>query len=203
MSITANLSELKTEPEFLTITHRATAESSTYPALSAVWSTLSLLSQSSCIPDQVAFLPPYLSLVLSSSTNNLKSISYEEGKFVKDLTHAAHVTSTLLSCSSVLAGFSSDSDQFGDVGILLPILKGDRETEIINLLGLAHWLRSGGKVCLFYSRLTGTPEHHGSLISYRCRLGCEDRKISANLGQYARWTGKYNSDPKGYGCKSA
>ena len=123
-------------------------EFSMSPALSAVWSIFSLLNQSSCTPDRIAFLPHYLSLVLSSSAHNLNSIPSEEGRFIKDLTRAAHVTSASLSCSSVLAGLSSDSDQFGDVGILLPVLEGDRETEIVNLLGLQHWLQNGGKVSL-------------------------------------------------------
>lgn len=148
MSITLSDLKYKTESELLTIT---TTECSVSPALSAVWSTVSLLGQSSCAPDRIAFHPPYLSLALSpSSVHDLNSITSEEGKFVKDLTQAAHATSTLLSCSSVLAGLSSESDQYGDVGILLPVLEGDRETEIINLLGLAHWLRNGGKVSYSY-----------------------------------------------------
>ncbi|KAF8529418.1 hypothetical protein JB92DRAFT_660461 [Gautieria morchelliformis] len=146
MSITASLSKLKSEPEFLRITHEATTKPLPSPALTAIWSTLSFLSASSHTPDQIGFFPPYLTLVLSSSAHNLTSFPPSEGTFVENLTRAAHVTSTSLSCSSVLAGLSSESDEFGDVGILLPHLGADKEREIVNLLGLDHWLLDGGKI---------------------------------------------------------
>lgn len=148
MTATTNLSQLKSESEFLRITHTAvsTSDSSTSLALSAVWSTLALLGQSSHAVEDIAFLPTYLCLVLSSY--QLGTLSPEETGLVADLTRAAHATSASLACSSVLAGLSSESDEFADVAIMLPVSggEGDRETEIVRLLGLAHWLDSGGKV---------------------------------------------------------
>lgn len=142
MSIT--LSELKSELVFLRLTDKTPLPSA---ALSTVWSTLSLLCQSSRNLEQIAFLPPYLSLVPSSSILHiLNSTPFSEGDFIEKLTRAAHFTSASLACSSVLAGLSSESDQFGDVGILLPVLEDDKETEILHHLGLAHWLDDGGKV---------------------------------------------------------
>jgi len=151
MSFARSLSELKSEQEFSQITLTSSSKSVDPASLSAIWSTLSLLLRNGA-PTRLRFLPSHLSLVVSSS-QEIGPISSPEANFLEDLTRTAHVTGASLACSSVLAGLTSESDEFGDVGILLPsasvrgnISEEDKEKQILTLLGLQDWLESGGRV---------------------------------------------------------
>ena len=74
-----------------------------------------------------------------------KAASGEVEKYVNELTVAANEAAASLFCGSILAGQSSETDEFGDVGMWLGDLdsgpgSGKPESEaIVDALSLAHW----------------------------------------------------------------
>jgi len=55
------------------------------------------------------------------------------------------VASTLL-CGSVLAGRTSESDEYGDVGLWIGDLKHRTGADVLKRLGLGSWLKQGAKI---------------------------------------------------------
>jgi len=153
------LSELKSEEEFLQETRAQGVNALDTDSLTSVWSTLSLLAQSSRHPEQLSFVFPSVCIATSASAN---SVPKSQGEFTRELTYLAHTTSAAAACSSLLVGRSSESDEYGDVGLLLPLIEGDnREGRVIELLGLESWQEEEVKIIT----LDGTQNLPGGVSS--------------------------------------
>jgi len=154
MSPVINISEFKSEQDFSQIIAGSTSHKPALDAasLTAIWSTLSLLrplgATQIASATQLSFLPSHLTLVVNVSPGKDAMAPHEAQDFLFDLTRAAHVTGSSLACSSVLAGLSSESDEYGDVSLWLGdvTLDEDKEEHVIKLLGLDHWLQNGGRI---------------------------------------------------------
>jgi len=74
-----------------------------------------------------------------------KPASGEVDKYVDELTAEANKAAAELFCGSILAGQSSETDEYGDVGVWLGDLEigpGARDSEaIVEALSLTHWAR--------------------------------------------------------------
>jgi hypothetical protein len=132
-----NITELESQEVFLThvTDQRLPAES-----LSSIWSTLLLLKRLSSHPERLSFIPSALTITSCGVFNPNKQ------DFLRDLVISSHETSTSAACSSLLAGHSSENDDFGDIGIFVPMVNGDKSTGVLEVLGLGDWLREGAKV---------------------------------------------------------
>ncbi|EGN99546.1 hypothetical protein SERLA73DRAFT_179618 [Serpula lacrymans var. lacrymans S7.3] len=144
-TIRLDLDTLKNQRDFIqTIqSHYPSSESSS----SAVVSTLAALLQietesqaqltAGASSPALKFLPSRLS-VLASGTHPPDAPAQE---FVSRLTHAAHGAAESLTCGSIVAGHTSESDEHADVGVWLG--EGDygrgKEREVLRALGLDGW----------------------------------------------------------------
>ncbi|KIJ45546.1 hypothetical protein M422DRAFT_29671 [Sphaerobolus stellatus SS14] len=138
-----NIGNLGTKEQFVQEVQSDGATALNPNSLASIWSTLSLIRQVSVSANQIFFVPAALSVV--TSANGM--VPEAETKFLEELITVAHATSEAAACSSVLAGRSSESDAFGDVGVLLPLIEGeDRIAKVLELLGLHYWLEGGGKM---------------------------------------------------------
>lgn len=136
--------------------------------LSPIWSTLSAL-RSIIGPNLdkpgLNFAFPRLTLIASDALSSNTEISSESLPFLKyleyteSLVRAAASAAVRNACSSVLAGHSTESDEFGDVGLLidsklLSETEGDdsprsRSRAILSALGLDALLKAqGGQVSI-------------------------------------------------------
>jgi hypothetical protein len=105
-------------------------------------STVSNLSESA--PSSESYLSSHLSLVRPSTPN--------PPKIIIDLVLAAQKAASVnaLACGSILAGPSSDSTEYGDVGVWLgegPYSRG-HEKDVLKALGLVAW--SEEQVCRYH-----------------------------------------------------
>jgi len=143
------LSEPKSKEEFLKESQSQTVNSLSADSLTSLWSTVTLLAQSSSNTEQLSFVFPSLCVAPSISAS---SISKDQGGFIGELVRAAHATSNATASSSLLAGRSSESDEYGDVGLLLPFVEGnDRERKVLEILGLQGCIEDGGEVSYYLS----------------------------------------------------
>ncbi|KAH7104101.1 hypothetical protein BKA62DRAFT_693526 [Auriculariales sp. MPI-PUGE-AT-0066] len=125
-------------------------QSQNHPAELAdpTYKTLSVLS-----PDSgLCFNPAHLYLVPAHTEAPVPSTAQAE---LQSLTIDAQQAAAVSSCSSILAGTSSESDEYGDIAVWLGgtddatsgVFEGDnRENAVITALGLAGWLEKGAKM---------------------------------------------------------
>ncbi|KIM19373.1 hypothetical protein M408DRAFT_233869 [Serendipita vermifera MAFF 305830] len=119
----------------------------------SVWATLELLAPAA---PSLSYAPAHFALV-SPGLSVDQQAAFRVQSFLEELTRASFEVATSLMCSSVLAGQSSESDEYGDVGIWVGTLSQKDPWEVLSNLGLKEWIQSkGGKVqfpiCL-YTRL--------------------------------------------------
>jgi hypothetical protein len=108
-----------------------------------VWSTLQLLAPAAPL---LSYAPAHFTL-LSPEVARKEISSDRVQSFLEELTRASFEVTTSLLCSSVLAGRSSESDDYGDVGIWVGPLEHKQPMDILRRLGLAEWVTNkGGKV---------------------------------------------------------
>lgn len=113
------------------------------PALiHGVWSTLSLLASRST---SLLYAPTHFTLAASLGGNRAELASHTLS-FLEELTRASYEVASTLLCSSVLAGRTSESDEYGDVGLWIGDLKHRTAADVLKRLGLDSWLRQGAKV---------------------------------------------------------
>lgn len=126
------------------------------PSLDAAWNTISEIQKRSTpsSPCTSLFYPSLLSLACSDSTGNNTSspetIPSATGEFLVELVRAANEAANSNACSSVLAGQTSEADEYGDVGILLhtnaisPAYNLEKNVQaILSSLGLKGLLTAG------------------------------------------------------------
>jgi hypothetical protein len=108
-----------------------------------VWATLELLRPASPL---LSYSPAHFTL-LSSDTARKEISSDRVQSFLEELTRASFEVATSLLCSSVLAGRTSESDDYGDVGIWIGPLAHKEPKDVLRRLGLDEWVANkGGKV---------------------------------------------------------
>ena len=113
------------------------------PALiHGVWNTLSLLESRST---SLSYAPTHCTLVASLDGNKANLASHTLS-FLEELTRASYELASTLLCSSVLTGRTSESDDYGDVGLWIGDLKHGTAAEVLTRLGLDSWLKQGAKV---------------------------------------------------------
>ena len=113
------------------------------PALiHGVWNTLSLLESRST---SLSYAPTHCTLVASLDGNKAELASHTLS-FLEELTRASYELASTLLCSSVLTGRTSESDDYGDVGLWIGDLKHGTAAEVLTRLGLDSWLKQGAKV---------------------------------------------------------
>jgi hypothetical protein len=134
------LNALKSKSEFITQTSATTHAP---PALiHGVWNTLSLLASRST---SLSYSPTHCTLVASLGGNKAELASHTLS-FLEELTRASYEVASTLLCGSVLAGRTSESDEYGDVGVWIGDLKHGTALDVLKRLGLDSWLRQGAKV---------------------------------------------------------
>lgn len=134
------LSELPEKAEFTSSnfgpTHAPTA------MLQSCWSTLHLLQ--SCSP--LSYSPTSFS-VISSNASKEEGAAFHVLSYLDELSRASFEVATSLLCSSVLAGRSSESDEYGDIGVWIGSLAQKDPEEALKNLGIYDWVISKkGKV---------------------------------------------------------
>ena len=136
------LNALKSKSEFIMQTSATTHAP---PALiHGVWNTLSLLESRST---SLSYAPTHCTLVASLDGNKAELASHTLS-FLEELTRASYELASTLLCSSVLTGRTSESDEYGDVGLWIGDLKHGTAAEVLTRLGLDSWLKQGAKVGL-------------------------------------------------------
>lgn len=146
------------------------------PSLDAAWNTISEIQKrsTSSSPCTSLVYPSLLSLACSDSTGNNASspetISSATGEFLVELVRAANEAANSNACSSVLAGQTSEADEYGDVGILLhtnaisPANNMEKNAQaILSSLGLKGLLTSGQSQVSVYTEnptLRCASRHH-------------------------------------------
>lgn len=116
------------------------------PALiKSVWSTLELLAPAA---PSLSYAPAHFTL-LSPNAASKEISSYRVQSFLEELTRASFEVAASLLTSSVLAGRTSESDEYGDVGIWVGNLESKEPKAVLRNLGLDEWVTNkGGKVCV-------------------------------------------------------
>lgn len=136
------LNALDSKSEFITQTSATTHAP---PALiHGVWNTLSLLASRST---SLSYAPTHYTLVASLDGNKAELASHTLS-FLEETTRASFEVASTLLCSSVLAGRTSESDEYGDVGLWIGDLKHRTGVDVLKRLGLDSWLKQGAKVGL-------------------------------------------------------
>ena len=136
------LNALDSKSEFITQTSATTHAP---PALiHGVWNTLSLLASRST---SLSYAPTHYTLVASLDGNKAELASHTLS-FLEETTRASFEVASTLLCSSVLAGRTSESDEYGDVGLWIGDLKHRTGADVLKRLGLDSWLKQGAKVGL-------------------------------------------------------
>ena len=114
--------------------------------IKSVWATLELLAPAA---PSLFYAPAHFALVSSLNQSVDQQAAFGVQSFLEELTRASFEVATSLLCSSVLAGQSSESDEYGDVGIWVGTLPQRDPWEVLSNLGLKEWIQSkGGKVRL-------------------------------------------------------
>jgi hypothetical protein len=114
--------------------------------IKSVWATLELLAPAA---PSLFYAPAHFALVSSSNQSIDQQAAFGVQSFLEELTRASFEVATSLLCSSVLAGQSSESDEYGDVGIWVGTLSQRDPWAVLSNLGLKEWIQSkGGKVRL-------------------------------------------------------
>lgn len=109
----------------------------------SVWATLELLAPAA---PSLSYAPAHFALV-SPGLSVDQQAAFRVQSFLEELTRASFEVATSLMCSSVLAGQSSESDEYGDVGIWVGTLSQKDPWEVLSNLGLKEWIQSkGGKI---------------------------------------------------------
>jgi hypothetical protein len=92
------------------------------------------------------YAPSHFTLLSQTAAENQDS-SFRVQSYLEEVTRASYEVATSLLCSSILAGRTSESDEYGDVGIWVGKLPNREPQEVLRNLGLADWIESkGGKV---------------------------------------------------------
>jgi hypothetical protein len=131
---------LRSKSEFITQTSATTHAP---PGLvHGVWNTLSVLAPQST---NLSYAPTHFTLVASLDGNKAELASHTLS-FLEELTRASYEVASTLLCSSVLAGRTSESDEYGDVGLWIGDLKHGTAADVLRRLGLNSWLHQGAKV---------------------------------------------------------
>lgn len=130
------LSSLPNSPDSTTSSFLATHAPP--PMIKAVWATLQLLGQAT---PSLNYAPAHFALI-SSKTDSTHPTIFRVQSYLDELTRAAFEVSTSLLCSSVLAGRSSESDEYGDVGVWVGALAQKDPENVLKNLGLADWVKS-------------------------------------------------------------
>ena len=113
------------------------------PMIKSVWATLELLAPAA---PTLSYAPAHFALVSPNQSVDQQA-TFRVQSFLEELTRASYEVATSLMCSSVLAGQSSESDDYGDVGIWVGPLQTKDPWEVLSNLGLKEWIQSkGGKV---------------------------------------------------------
>ncbi|KAG8935932.1 hypothetical protein FRC02_005407 [Tulasnella sp. 418] len=114
----------------------------------AVWSSLATI-YGRVGSQKIQFLPSAHAVVAPGAFPSPETVTFLGG-----LTDAAHNSATSLLCTSILAGQGSESDEYGDVGIVLGLphtIESGTEAgaeSAINQLGLESWLTGAELVIL-------------------------------------------------------
>jgi len=131
---------LRSKSEFITQTSATTHAP---PGLvHGVWNTLSVLAPQST---NLSYAPTHFTLVASLDGNKAELASHTLS-FLEELTRASYEVASTLLCSSVLAGRTSESDEYGDVGLWIGDLKHGTAADVLRRLGLNSWLHQGAKI---------------------------------------------------------
>jgi len=134
------LNALNSKSEFIVQTSATTHAP---PALiHGVWNTLSVLTSRST---SLSYAPTHCTLVASGDGNKAELASHTLS-FLEETTRASFEVASTLLCGSVLAGKTSESDEYGDVGLWIGDLKHGTATDVLKRLGLDSWLKQGAKV---------------------------------------------------------
>lgn len=136
---------------------KTTFTSSNFPATHAppamihsVWTTLQLLSKNS---PALSFAPTNFSLLNPNLSEDQLSTP-RVLSYLEELSRASFEVASSLLCSSVLAGRSSESDDYGDVGVWIGDLAKAEPGEVLQSLGLDKWVSSKkGKVCVYLASI--------------------------------------------------
>ncbi|CAG8624216.1 16747_t:CDS:2 [Acaulospora colombiana] len=92
------------------------------------------------------YAPSHFTLV-SKNVAEQQDSSFRVQSYLEEVTRASYEVATSLLCSSILAGRTSESDEYGDVGIWVGKLPDRDPQEVLRNLGLADWIESkGGKI---------------------------------------------------------
>jgi hypothetical protein len=123
--------------------------------IKSVWATLELLAPAA---PSLLYAPAHFALISSLNQSVDQQAAFGVQSFLEELTRASFEVATSLQCSSVLAGQSSESDEYGDVGMWVGALQKEDPWEVLSNLGMKEWIQSkGGKVrlptriCVVYS----------------------------------------------------
>jgi hypothetical protein len=113
------------------------------PMIQSVWATLQSLVPAK---PSLSYAPSNFALV-SSKANVQDSSSFHVMSYLEEMTRASYEVASSLLVSSVLAGSSSESDEYGDVGVWIGSLPKKEPEEVLRALGLDEWVKSkNGKV---------------------------------------------------------
>lgn len=117
------------------------------PALiKAIRSTLELLAP---VGPDLSYASSHFTLI-SPNAASKKDAAFRVQSYLDELTRAAYEVSSSLFCSSILAGRSSESDEYGDVGIWVGTMQNREPLDVLRNLGLDQWISDkGGKVSAF------------------------------------------------------
>jgi len=89
----------------------------------------------------IFFEPDYLTVIPESvRANHPEGPQSEIRDYLINLVRCAHTVANAHSCSSVLAGAGSESDEFGDVAFWLGDTEISGGEDAISHLGLSHWI---------------------------------------------------------------
>ncbi|CAG7846232.1 SubName: Full=Uncharacterized protein {ECO:0000313/EMBL:CCA68836.1} [Serendipita indica DSM 11827] len=87
-----------------------------------------------------SFLATHAPPPMIKATDTTQPAIFRVQSYLDELTRAAFEVSTSLLCSSVLAGQSSESDEYGDVGVWVGSLTQKDPENVLQNLGLADWV---------------------------------------------------------------
>jgi hypothetical protein len=144
----ANLIPLSSLPTSAGSTLSGFASTHAPPALiKGLWATLELLAPAA---PGLSYAPAHFTL-LSPDASSKQISSNRVQSFLEELTRASFEVATSLLCSSVLAGRTSESDDYSDVGIWIGPLAHTEPIDVLRQLGLDQWVSSKrGKVCFSF-----------------------------------------------------
>ncbi|KZS93059.1 hypothetical protein SISNIDRAFT_98743 [Sistotremastrum niveocremeum HHB9708] len=92
-------------------------------------------------------MPDYLSVIPGSvQAAHPEGPPSEVREYLINLVRCAHTVANAHSCSSVLAGAGSESDEYGDVAFWLGDIDVNGGEDAVGRLGLSHWISDPSKM---------------------------------------------------------